>query len=87
MLKVECLLKSSDVFPVEQYLNSLYERYEDPKRRLIIVSQLIFYSIFNENNSKKTLHYLNIYLNEDISYRQKKYNINVSFILFYFIYN
>lgn len=85
LLKVECLLKSVDVFPVVQYLNSLYDTYESPKRRLIIISQLLLYYIFNEKNPKQLLHYLNIYLNEDINYIQKKHHINVSFIIYHLL--
>lgn len=81
LLKVQCLLKSVNDFPVVQYLNALYYKYDSPKRRLIIISQLLLYYIFIENNPKQLLHYLNIYLNEDINYIQKKYHINVSYII------
>lgn len=78
MLKVECLMNSVDSFPVVQYLNSMYEKFTCPKRRLIIVSQIILYYIYCERNSVQLLHYLSIYLNEDIDYKQKKHHINVS---------
>lgn len=79
LLKVECHLKSADHFPVVKYLNSLYEKFNNcPKRRLIIVSQILLYYVYNEENPKQLLYYLNVYLNEDIDYIQKKQHINVS---------
>lgn len=80
LLKVECHLKS-DRFPIVAYLNSLYKKYECPKTRLIIVSQILLYYIYNEKNQFQLLYYLNVYLNEDIDDIQKKQHIDVSFVL------
>lgn len=78
LLKVECILKNVYDFPVVQYLNSLLDIYNCPKRRLIIISQILLYFIFIEKNQEQLLHYLNDYLNEDIDDVQKKLHIVVS---------
>lgn len=86
LFKVECLLKSKEDFPVVQYLDSLYEKYKSPKFRLIITSQILLYYIYIEKNPKQLLHYLDVYLNEDIDYVQKKHHINViKLFIFYLI--
>lgn len=78
LLKVECLLDSVKNCPVVPYLNYLYEAHTCPKRRLIIITQILLYYIYIEINPKILLNYLNIYLNQDIDYVQKKQHITVS---------
>lgn len=78
LLKVECILKDVCDFPVVQYLNSLLDIYDDPKRRLIIISQILLYYVFIEKNPEQLLYYLNVYLNQDIDDVQKKHHIIVS---------
>ncbi|XP_050432047.1 uncharacterized protein LOC126840398 [Adelges cooleyi] len=80
LLKVECLLSSK--FPVVQFLNSLYDVFTEPKRRLIIISQILLYYIYNESNPKQLLHFLDVYLDQDIDNLQKKHHINATFPLY-----
>lgn len=78
LLKVECILKDVCDFPVVQYLNSLLDTYDCPKRRLIIISQILLYYTFIEKNPEQLLHHLNNYLNQNIDDVQKKHHIVVS---------
>ncbi|XP_050540156.1 uncharacterized protein LOC126904872 isoform X2 [Daktulosphaira vitifoliae] len=81
LLKVECFLNSQ--FPIIEFLNSMYEMFTEPKRRLIIISQLLLYYVYNEKNPTKLLHYLKLYLDQDIDYVQKKHHIIVAFPLYH----
>jgi len=79
LLRAESELKFN--FSVISYLKSLLEIYTDsPKKRLIIISQILLYYVYvcNENNEEQLLHYLDKYLNENINNTYKKYYIYVS---------
>ncbi|VVC43505.1 Hypothetical protein CINCED_3A010833 [Cinara cedri] len=75
LLKVECLLDSDNNFSIVLYLDFLYELYTCPMRRLIIVNQILLYYTYIEANPKALINYLDIYLNQDIDYVQKKQQI------------
>lgn len=79
LLKVECLLQPVDQFPVVQTLNMIYENFSSPERRLIILSQiLIFYYYYHRYDNKSILHYLKLYLDQDIDNVLKKHYLIVS---------
>jgi len=78
LVKVECLLQPVKQFPFVKTLNMMYEVFQTPNRRLIIVSQIMLYYTMIENNPKQILWYLKLYLDEDIEDTFKKRNLIVS---------
>lgn len=85
LIKVECLLQPVDKFPVVKTLNMLYEVFPSPKRRLIILSQILLYYYYYENNPKELMHYLKLYLDQDIDDTFKKRHLIVSISVFLMI--
>lgn len=79
LIKVECILQPVDQFPLVQTLNMLYDVFPSPKRRLIILSQILLYYYYYENNPKEMMHYLKLYMNQDIDDEIKKSNLIVSY--------
>ncbi|XP_016657441.1 uncharacterized protein LOC100160247 isoform X2 [Acyrthosiphon pisum] len=75
LIKVECLLQPVNQFPFVKTLNMMYEVFQNPNRRLIIISQILLYYTIIENNPKQILWYLKLYLDEDIEDTFKKRNL------------
>lgn len=78
LIKVECLLQPMNKFPLVQTLNMIYDVFVSPKRRLIILSQILLYYNYCENNSKELMRYLKLYMEQDIDYTLKKRHLIVS---------
>lgn len=81
LIKVECLecsLKPAKKFPLVQTLNMIYDVFTNPKRRLIILSQILIYYIYYEKNPKEFMHYLKLYMDQDIDDTFKKRHLIVS---------
>lgn len=76
LLKVEFLLKPNS-YSLAQKLNNLYEVFLCPKRRLIILSLLLLQYTY-ENNAERVMHYLKLYMDQDIDNELKKYHLCVS---------
>lgn len=77
LIKVECLLQPANKYPFVETLNLLYDVFPSPKRRLIILSQILIYYYY-ENNSKEIMHYLKLYMDQDIDDIFKKHHLIVS---------
>jgi len=78
LIKVECRLQPVDKFPLVQTLKMMYDVFPSPKRRLIILSQILIYYNYYENNPKKLMHYLKMYIDQDIEDTFKKRHLIVS---------
>jgi len=78
LIKVECLLQPVNKYPIVQSLNYIYEVFTSPKRRLIILSQiLLYYSLF-DYNPKEIMFYLKLYMDQNIDNTFKKRHLIVS---------
>jgi len=78
LIKVECLLQPVNKFPLVQTLNMMCDVFPSPKRRLIILSQILIYYNYCENNPKEMMHYLKLYIDQDIEDTFKKRHLIVS---------
>lgn len=78
LIKVECLIQPVDKFPLVVSLNMIYDVFPSPKRRLIILSQILIYYYYCENNPKELMHYLKLYMDQDIEDAFKKRHLIVS---------
>lgn len=78
LLRVECLLQSVNTFPFVQTLNMMYNDFISPKRRLIILTQILMYFTYCDNNTKEIMHYLKLYIDQDIDDAFKKRGLLVS---------
>ncbi|XP_016658449.1 uncharacterized protein LOC100575167 [Acyrthosiphon pisum] len=67
LIKVECLLQPVHTFPYVQTLNDLYNVYQKPNTRVIILIHILVYYNYCENNPKEMMHYLKLYIDQDIS--------------------
>lgn len=76
LMKIECLLQSEN-YPLVETLIMIYEVFTSPKRRLIIVAHIILH-YFCENNPEKVMHYLKLYMDQNIDDNLKKYHLIVS---------
>lgn len=85
LIKVECLLQSVNTFPYVHTLNMMYDNFQSPARRLIIVLHLLMYYNNCEKNPKEMIRYLKLYIDQDIDDTIKKRRLIVS--LCYLIYN
>jgi len=79
LIKVECLLQPVDKFPLVQTLKMMYDVFPSPKRRLIILSQILIYYNYCENNPKEMMRYLKMYIDQDIEDTFKKRHLIVSY--------
>ncbi|XP_025197118.1 uncharacterized protein LOC112595929 [Melanaphis sacchari] len=82
LIKVECLLQPVDKFPLVQTLKMMYDVFPSPKRRLIILSQILIYYNYCENNPKEFLRYLKMYIDQDIEDTFKKRHLIFAYPLF-----
>ncbi|XP_060878757.1 uncharacterized protein LOC132951078 isoform X2 [Metopolophium dirhodum] len=71
-IKVECLLQPVNKFPYVQLLNTMYNDFQNPKRRLTILLHILMYFNYCEKNPKETMHYLKLYIDQDIEDTVKK---------------
>jgi len=78
LLKLECLLQPVEKFPLVNTLNLIYDVFPSPKRRLIILSQILIYYYYYEDNPKELMHYLKLYMDQDIDCNLKKHHLVVS---------
>jgi len=72
LIKIECLLQSVYTFPYVQTLNYLYDIYQNPYSRVIILMHMLIYYNNCENNPKEIMHYLKLYIDQDIADISKK---------------
>jgi len=79
LIKVECLLQSVEKFPFVKTLNMMYDVFPSPKRRLIILSQILIYYNYCENNPKEMMRFLKIYIDQEIDDTFKKHHLIVSY--------
>lgn len=78
LIKVECLLQPVNEFPLVQTLNMMYDVFPSPKRRLVILSQVLIYYNYCDNNPKEIMRYLKLYIDQDIEDAFKKRHLIVS---------
>lgn len=78
LIKVECLLQPVEKFPLVKTLDMIYDVFTNPKRRLIILSQILIYYNYYENNPKEIMRYLKLYMDQDIDDIFKKRHLIVS---------
>lgn len=79
LIKVECLLQPVDKFPLVKTLNMMYDVFPSPKRRLVILSQILIYYNYFENNPKEMMRFLKMYIDQDIDDTFKKRHLIVSY--------
>ncbi|KAL4141617.1 hypothetical protein QTP88_004228 [Uroleucon formosanum] len=72
LIKAECLLQPVDKFPYVQTLNTMYDNFQNPKRRLTILLHILMYFNYCEKNPKEMMHYLKLYIDQDIDDTLKK---------------
>ncbi|KAL5240438.1 hypothetical protein ACI65C_007848 [Semiaphis heraclei] len=72
LIKVECLLQPVNKFPYMQALNTMYNDFENPKRRLTVLSHILIYFNYCEQNPKEMMRYLKLYINQEIQDAVKK---------------
>lgn len=82
LIKVECLLQPVNKFPLVKTLNMMYDVFPSPKRRLIILSQILIYYNYCENNPKELIHYLKLYIDQEIDDTFKKRHLIFAYPLF-----
>lgn len=79
LIKVECLLQPVDKFPLVKTLNMMYDVFPSPKRRLVILSQILIYYNYCENNPKEMMRFLKMYIDQEIDDIFKKRHLIVSY--------
>ncbi|CAI6350792.1 unnamed protein product [Macrosiphum euphorbiae] len=82
LIKVECLLQPVDKFPLVKTLNMMYDVFPSPKRRLVILSQILIYYNYCENNPKEMMRFLKMYIDQDIDDTFKKRHLIFAHPLF-----
>ncbi|XP_050432046.1 uncharacterized protein LOC126840397 isoform X2 [Adelges cooleyi] len=82
LVKVECLLQPVHKYPFVQSLKLIYEVFTSAKRRLIILSQVLMYLYFVEDNPKELMRYLKLYMDQDIDVTFKKRHLIFAYPLF-----
>ncbi|XP_022179430.1 uncharacterized protein LOC111040046 isoform X1 [Myzus persicae] len=82
LIKVECLLQPVDKFPLVKTLNMMYDVFPSPKRRLVILSQILIYYNYFENNPKEMMRFLKMYIDQDIDDTFKKRHLIFAHPLF-----
>lgn len=78
LIKVECLLQQVDTFPIVQALNKMYDFFQSPNKRLIVLCQILIYYFYNENNPREIMRFLKLYLDQNVDDALKKYYLIVS---------
>lgn len=78
VFKIECFLQSTEQFQFVETLNMIYDRFLNPKRRCIILTQIIIY-YYREDNPKEIMHYLKLFMDQDVDESWKKEHLRVSF--------
>lgn len=78
LIKVECLLQPVEKFPLVQTLNMIYDTFPRPERRIAVLTQILLYFYFNENDPKELMHYLKLYMDQDIDNNFKIQQLIVS---------
>lgn len=78
LIKVECLLQPVSTYPLVHTLNMIYDVFTSPERRLIILSQILIYYYYYENDPKKIMQCLKLYMEQDIDDTLKKKQLIVS---------
>ncbi|KAL5240440.1 hypothetical protein ACI65C_007850 [Semiaphis heraclei] len=71
-IKVECLLQPVNKFPYVQTLNTLYDDFQNPQRRITILFHILIYFNYCEQNPKEMMRYLKLYIDQDIQDAVKK---------------
>lgn len=86
LVKVECLLQTIDRYPFVNTLNMICQEFPSPKRRLIVISQILFYYCLIEQNPKELMRYLQIYMDQDIDDKIKRRHliVNNQYLIIYY---
>lgn len=77
LLKIDCYLNPVDSFSYIQTLKMIYEVFPSPKRRLIILTQMLLY-YYDTENPKELIFSLKLLLDQDIEDVLKKQHLIVS---------
>lgn len=78
LVKVECMLQSVDEYPFVKTLDLICEVFPSPKRMLIVLSQILMYYYFKGNNPTQLMHYLKMYMDQDIDDKSKLHQLTVN---------
>ncbi|KAE9528198.1 hypothetical protein AGLY_012620 [Aphis glycines] len=82
LIKTECLLKSVNDFPYVQSLNTMYDNFPTPSERLIILTHILMYYNFRENNPREMMRYLKMYIDQEIDDTVKLRYLTLTWPLF-----
>lgn len=78
LVKLECLLQHVSKFPLVPTLETIYDIFQSPNRRLIVLRQILIYYFYYENNPREMMRYLKLYLDQGVDDMLKKRNLRVS---------
>lgn len=78
LVKVECLIGPATKYSFVGTLNMIYEHFQHPLRRLLILSQTLLYCYYYEKSPKVMMRYLKLYMDLDINDTFKKHCLTVS---------
>lgn len=77
LIKTKCIELSVDGFPFIKELKMVYDAFPCPKRRLIILSQILIFYFYHENKPKELMSYLKLYMDQEINDKIKKQQLIV----------
>ncbi|XP_025425242.1 uncharacterized protein LOC112694091 [Sipha flava] len=75
LIKTQCIESSIDEFPFVNQLKMIYDVFPSPKRRLIILLQILYFYFYHEDNPRELMHYLKLYMDQEIEDKIKKQQI------------
>lgn len=78
LVKVKSLIKPVNKYPIIGTLNMIYDNYQHPLKRLLILSQILIYCYYYEKSPKIIMYYLKLYMDQDIFDIFKKHCLIVS---------
>jgi len=87
LIKVECLLQSVHKFPYVQKLSEMYYDFPNPKNRVIILIHILIYFIYSDYNPKEIMHYLKLFIDQDIeeTIKKRQLMVNKSYINYFVV--
>lgn len=77
LIKTQCIELSIDEFPFVNQLKMIYDVFPSPKRRLIILSQILIFYFYHEDNPRELMQYLKLYMDQKIDDKIKKQQLIV----------
>lgn len=78
LFKVECMLQPIEQFPYIKTLTEIYDLFSSPKRRLIVLVQILMYYCYVKEDPKELMRYLKLYTDQKICDESKKQILVVS---------